>query len=615
MHDREPARASSDEEPGVRVRSRKASQIRAGRRNDVLIGAFFVVLVAGPMLFSNRVFEVDMTNFMWMGSGMSHTLFHGLSPSFFINARFADPNNTYFNSNGIFNPVYAFYGGPLYAFFGILIRVLGGSATAALDVLVVFALSAAYGGSVWIARQCRLTGLLAHVPAIAVVTAPYYLSNLYGRSDFPEFIALSMIPLVAAGAVHLVRAPSWKPGPTAVFVVSVFFFTGSHNITLLWGSVIAATVLVVLAVVVRPHVPPVKRLAGVAGVIMLATLVNAWFLLPDIVYSGSTQAAEQAPKLIGALNFFDRFTLLFNPFRAVPKQSGSPAMYVQAPVWFIMWALGCGAWIWIGRPRTRALLRNVWTALAVILIALFVLRTNAALFRRLPATLKVIQFPLRLDGYILLLTAGVVLASGLAVQGATAGRARPLAASLLVASLVGVCAMSVGLAVWQEWVPRSCPPPNIYPQCVANRTAGKTPVHVLPTTWGAGNYYTDTSAAILPVAPGRSFDFSPDLVDAHGDNLTATVDPPAGIEPFVTNIMGGPGMVSIGGGIERLGRTDAGYAVVRRVQPGPGPIRVEIRTADSPAIRIGRALSVIGVIGVALLLWMVTRRDRQRRSV
>ena len=102
------------------------------------------------------------------------------------------------NSNGIFNPIFAFYGGPLYASFGLLMRLLGGSATAALDVFVVLALAAAYGGSVWISRQCGLSGLLAHVPAIVVVTAPYYLSNVYGRGDLPEFVALSMIPLIVA---------------------------------------------------------------------------------------------------------------------------------------------------------------------------------------------------------------------------------------------------------------------------------------------------------------------------------------------------------------------------------------------------------------------------------
>ena len=84
-----------------------------------MIAALFVVVVSSPILFTNRVFQVDMTNFMWMGSSTSHSLFHGLPPSFFINARFADPNNHYFNSNGIFNPIFAFYGGTLYAFFGL----------------------------------------------------------------------------------------------------------------------------------------------------------------------------------------------------------------------------------------------------------------------------------------------------------------------------------------------------------------------------------------------------------------------------------------------------------------------------------------------------------------
>jgi hypothetical protein len=63
------------------------------------------------------------------------------------------------------------------------------------------------------------------------VSAPYYLTNLYGRGDIPEFFAVSMIPLVVASATHLVRAKSWTVGPTFLLIFSVVFFTGSHNIT------------------------------------------------------------------------------------------------------------------------------------------------------------------------------------------------------------------------------------------------------------------------------------------------------------------------------------------------------------------------------------------------
>ena len=119
---------------------------------------------------------------------------------------------------------------------------------------------------------------------------------------------------------------------------------------------------------------------------------------------------------------------------------------------------------------------------------------------------------------------------------------------------------------------------------------------MLPTTWGAGNYYTDDVGPIVAVPPGRSFTFSFEAVNAHGDRLDATIVPPPGTKPFLTNIMGGPLLVSITGGIERLGRTEEGYTVVRHVLPGHGAgPRPHSDAADDPAIRFGRWFSTRSV--------------------
>src|SRR4029077_8655825 len=124
------------------------------------------------------VFTTDVTNFMWLGSVMRHSLAHGFPPTFFLNTDSA-------GTGGIFNPIFAFYGGPLLVIFSILIMVLGGSVVAAFDALVALSFFAAYGGTACFSRQCGLRGRLVHIPAIVVVSAAYYLTNLYGRGDLP----------------------------------------------------------------------------------------------------------------------------------------------------------------------------------------------------------------------------------------------------------------------------------------------------------------------------------------------------------------------------------------------------------------------------------------------
>ena len=421
-----------------------------GHSIDILVGTVVVAVMASPILITNRGLNGDVTNTMWMGTAMSHSLAHGLPPTFFTSTHSTITSTT--THGGVFYPLFVFYGGPFYVCLGVLILLLGGSAPAAFAVLVTLAFSAAYGGAIWISRQCGLRSWLSYVPGVVVVTAPYYLTDLYGRGDIPEFVCLSMIPLIVASATHLVRTRSWTPGPTALLIVSVIVFTGSHNISLLWDTLIGVTTLVVLGAMLRPSALPMKRLCGVAGLIILATMVNGWYLLPDAVLSRTTLAATS--KGLSA-TFFDSLGLLFNPLRAVPSQSTTPALYVQAPVWFLVWSLGCG--VLLGGKSSFATLRKAWTALAVVLVAVIALAIDTQLWKFLPAELQVIQFPYRLNGYVLLLIAALVLVSLLALQHELSrGERSNLVSMSLVASLVAVIAISTSLGVWQ--VAQPCRP-------------------------------------------------------------------------------------------------------------------------------------------------------------
>jgi len=421
---------------------------RARRRferpwSDVAIAGAVILVLSSPVLFTNRVFAVDTTNALWLGSIMRQSLSHGVPPSLFISTGHSP-------LSGVFNPLFAFYGGSLFAVFGALIAMVGISA--AYIVLVVLSFAAAYGGTLWFSRQVGLRGLLAHIPAFAVVSSAYFLTNLYGRGDIPEFVALSVIPLFVAAAVHEVRAPRSTATPTVLLVVSAFFFTGSHNLTLLWGTLIGAASLAVLAAFVRPRRLSLRRLSVVAAIVALATMVNGWFLLPDVAFGKTTHAMSTSVPLYA---YFDRFSVLFYPGRAVPPlETGSPALYVQAPIYFLVWSLVCGAWIW--KSGRMPLLRRMWTAVVVLLVGVFLAIMVTPFWGWAPATLRSIQFPYRLNGYVLLFVAGLVLVSLLAVQGELVRRRGTRLAAWLLIALAPVIAISAGLAVWQIWVPKSC---------------------------------------------------------------------------------------------------------------------------------------------------------------
>src|SRR6516162_7592847 len=199
---------------------------------DVAIATLVVLLIASPLLFTSDGFAPDFTNDIWFAGYQEHAIAAHLHPTLFLHTQ----------QNGVFYPLFAFYGGTLFALTGALAAVLGGSTVLAFEVMTLAAIAAAYGGLFWLARQLGVEGVLAHAPAIVFVTSAYYVTDLYGKAAWAEFMAVSALPLLLAASLRLVRG-RWRAGPVACLVVASVVFSGSHNITLLWGSALALLAL------------------------------------------------------------------------------------------------------------------------------------------------------------------------------------------------------------------------------------------------------------------------------------------------------------------------------------------------------------------------------------
>src|SRR5262249_59595801 len=99
---------------------------------------------------------------------------------------------------------------------------------------------------------------------------------------------VSMWPLVLAASLRLVRA-GWRFWPAACLVAASVVFSGSHNITLLWGSTLAVLALGVYWLASgRPRELPWRRIAATAALIALGVGLSGWFLLPALRYAHPT---------------------------------------------------------------------------------------------------------------------------------------------------------------------------------------------------------------------------------------------------------------------------------------------------------------------------------------
>jgi len=208
---------------------------------------------------------------------------------------------------------------------------------------------------------------------------------------------------------------------------------------------------------------------------------------------------------------------------------------------------------------------------------------------------------------VTLACAGLVLVGALALtRRAESGRAtrsdRPLVLGLGLAVAFGVA-----LAAWQLWVPNTHTPGHWTYSNRADSLRGPT---LLPESWyWPKNDYDDHSLPV--VATTEHFTFSPAAVDV--DRFEGSVSLPPGLQPFATNIAGGPYLVHVGGGARVVGRTEEGNLVLQRTTNGSQPVPVELATQLSAPVVLGRittALSAALLLALAVVACVCRWRSR-----
>jgi hypothetical protein len=566
-------------------------------RIDALLAAAAVLTVSGPLLFTRSGFGEDFTNSLWMVWVAGKALAQAGHPGFFINT----------TTLGVFYPLFAFYGGPLYMYTGAISELFGGHAEIAFLGATMLAMLGVYGGILYLGREFGLRGLAAHAPPLVALTCAYYMTNLYGRGDWTEFMITSSLAPLAASGVHLVRADHWRPLPMAIFVASVALLTGGHNITLLWGTTIGAGVLLLMWLAQgAPRRLPYRRLAMLGGLGLGGVLINAWFLLPDIAYAAKVAVAHSEATSTSIWTKTKGFNLpgvVLDPLRRVPSESTTPALYVQAPDWFIAWGLAATVLL-LWRGAVTDTLRRVWLGTMLVLVLLLGMILIKPFWGFVEYPFNEIQFPYRIGSYLFYATAGLVLVAALALQRVAAhGGPRRTVKALWIA-LVGATAISVALCLWQLWVPNT-----LFGGSYKNRSAALASATALPSSWYAINDYSDWQATIVVAPKGRLLLIPPSAVQ--GDRFDAWMNVPSGPAPIQTNIAGGSYLVHIGG-LRLVGRNSEDLAVVKRVNSGSGPVHVTVETTHSTVIELGRIISRLALL--IILATLVHAGVRQRAA-
>jgi hypothetical protein len=547
--------------------------------------ALLMALLARRAISAPRP-PMDWHEHLWYVWHQSESIRANGVPSFFT-----------YNTSAVFSPHYAFYGGTLYASAGVLAIILG-SATAAFNIFWITAFPMAYGGSFWLARMAGLGHWTSHVPGLLFITSPYYLTLLYRSGSWPELIAVSTIPLLLATGLSVLRDDRLRLWPTLTLAATVVLFTGSHNITLLWGFAILTAVTTAICVLVPDarHLFTRRSALRVLGVALPAALVNAWFLVPAAAYQSMTHISglSASANLQWADQFIaPRYLLSLDRIASPPR-----LLVLELPVVTI-------GWIVAGIVVTGAAWRTGWFRLVLVLFSatalLAILMTNIGLILALPGPFRQIQFGYRLEAYVLF---GVSATSIGLLR--LAGRGPGARAIWRWAGLPIVALMVVqGLAQAH---------PNPKPTYAAGNSGGVRR-YVSPGSHPGEMDYAGRRLPLLDSTSGDRVHFPVSAED--GDRAKITVDAIPG-QLLGTNAMVMPPLVDVSGA-RIVGRDMIGNAVLEIADDvTPGAAIITIRAAHPWPVVLGRMLSVVGLLGllanIAALASAGRRRSRERST-
>ncbi|HVX31529.1 MAG TPA: hypothetical protein VHA80_00185, partial [Solirubrobacterales bacterium] len=363
------------------------------------IPAVVLVVLASPLL-SDRTFASDWGNHLWLIHAQGENISQLGLPSYYLQSDL-----------GAFYPYYAFYGGTLYAVLGYGAWLIGANAATVIGLFL--ALAASYLAWTWLAVQAGIRGWLIQIPGLLAVTAPYAVSNNFGRGGIPEVIGCSMIALVAASGLAIFRAERLKVGPAVAFVVGLVFLSGSHVLTTAWGVTFLVLVGAIMVAAdwrgARAHV---KRGLRLVWLTVLAFGINAWILLPELLLNG--KLAENEPDPLGQLEYTSH-SQLFSLFRDGAHLN--PGIHgdinAQLPLLMAFWTIAFGLFFWRYLTPQR---RRLAIGLSVLTAFFLFLIMHSTSIWHLPSFLTYIQFPYRLMTYVDLAMVGVTTLAIAAMQ-------------------------------------------------------------------------------------------------------------------------------------------------------------------------------------------------------
>ena len=396
----------------VQLHSPAMVAMRLLRTVPILAASLYPVWVAFALLSDGSPRFGDWANHRWFIRQQTANIAETGFPNYVVHSA----------TTGFFYPIYAFYGGTLYAFFGYLGYMIGPDSAYMFGWWIGIVVSMLSGAL--IARWFDYSFNMQAVFAIAFGSYPYLITDGFARFAFSEYFAVAFLPMYVAGIVGTVRSKGGRTGPLALVCVASIAISGSHNITFVWSlATLAGACLVSATVFPRRFFS--RSVVHLVMASALGILVNSWFLLPALVYKSNVQISAVSTGIFYSLiaSFLVQPSVLFSLTPTMAIGSTTPNLNTNLPTLFLVIVLGViGGMLFLRIVCRRGLAVSCaprhWRKVsitAVPLVGLVAVMLSTTVQSHTPAILANAQMTYRLLGLssVLLLTTCVVVGKSL----------------------------------------------------------------------------------------------------------------------------------------------------------------------------------------------------------
>jgi hypothetical protein len=290
-------------------------------------------------------------------------------------------------------PNFIFYGGQFFYVLGYFSNITRLDSSTVISIVICLSIFIYLTGTFKICRYFKLSNTLSFLISVIFCANPYYLTNLFGRNAFNEFVAQSFVILALGMTLEILANKVTKRNFLTLTFTLIFLFS-VHNLTLFLFMLFS---IIFIPFFYFNRVRSHKNYSFIILATLIGVLFNYVYILHIFLYSKFTWVAflnETFRTLYWPR--ISSFTEVFLPLLHTDPTSGTRPLFPQTI--FVINLLLLIAFLNLLKQK-----KYVFVLISMFPILFFLtLSSFPSVYKYLPSIFFIVQFPYRYVFYLTL---------------------------------------------------------------------------------------------------------------------------------------------------------------------------------------------------------------------